>query len=282
MEYPLISCLCVTRNKTEKLRLVINCFLAQRYPNKELLITYESDDKQTAEFISDFKGSYDNDNIYYLEIEVTPKRSLGELRNISIEYCKGEYFCQWDDDDWYHADRLKIQMEAIINNFQDASILTNWILFDETEQQAYFSLFRLWEGSILCSKSVITNELRYPALPKMEDAIFINLLVDKRRVYPVVASNLYIYVYHGLNTWSKEHFQRNFSYAQKLPSSISSLIGDILMEKYPIAEASDILNSEAFQKEIKYFFRNNINMPNKLLFESMRREEVKKCTTLQP
>ena len=48
---PLISCLCVTRARVPLLKRAVACFHAQTYPQKELVLLYEHDDRETAAFI---------------------------------------------------------------------------------------------------------------------------------------------------------------------------------------------------------------------------------------
>src|SRR6187399_197150 len=108
---PLISCLCITRNKIPLLKRAIHCFRNQTYPNKELILVFEDNDNDTKSFVKRLKDK----NISIYEIPSTPKLSLGELRNISIHKCKGEYFCQWDADDWYHNRRLETQIDYILS-----------------------------------------------------------------------------------------------------------------------------------------------------------------------
>jgi len=40
--------------------------------------------------------------------------SLGKLRNLAVEECRGDYVCQWYNVDWYHRKRLEEQMRVII------------------------------------------------------------------------------------------------------------------------------------------------------------------------
>jgi glycosyltransferase involved in cell wall biosynthesis len=246
---PLVSCLCVTRNKVEKLKRVIRCFLAQSYPNKELLILYEDNDPATQQFAETFT----NDLVRFVKVSATPKLSLGELRNISVEECRGEYFCQWDDDDWYHIDRLSSQMSALVSNLQPVSFLMNWLIYDEVNHQAYFSFLRMWEGSIICKKSVIGGDLKYPSMTKAEDSVFVEQLQQTTRIYPLVNPTLYIYVFHGNNTWDVGHFQDLVQSCQLLPPSVADLIKDILNERYDVAEASSRLDSANVIGQLDYF-----------------------------
>jgi len=106
---PLISCLCITKYRTRFLKRAIDCFLHQSYLNKELIIVYPEEDKETEFFIM----ANQHPLIRSVKVKDTSKKSLGRLRNMSIDTADGEFFCVWDDDDWYHKDRLQFQMNAI-------------------------------------------------------------------------------------------------------------------------------------------------------------------------
>src|SRR5688572_1956099 len=93
---PVISCLCVTENRTGFLKKTISCFKAQTYPSKELLIVYTGNEN-LGHLLSETDTS-----VRIIRLPYPSSLSLGERRNISIENCRGEYFCQWDDDDWHH------------------------------------------------------------------------------------------------------------------------------------------------------------------------------------
>src|SRR5258705_7030930 len=98
MRGPLVSCLCITKNDLGQLRRSVRCFSAQSYANKELVIVHEG----LRPEVTDWLGRLKNANFRIVPVSTRPKKSLGELRNISIAHATGEYFCQWDDDDWYH------------------------------------------------------------------------------------------------------------------------------------------------------------------------------------
>lgn len=85
---PLISCLCVIHNSIKQLQRAINCFEAQSYNNKELIIIYEGDDVE----IKNYLKSINMENIFPHEIPSNPKRSLRALRNISIEKSNSDFF----------------------------------------------------------------------------------------------------------------------------------------------------------------------------------------------
>ena len=235
---PLISCLCVTRHKVPLLRRAIRCFQDQTYPNKELVIVYEDDDLPTAEFL----GHIDDSKIVQIEVPGSPKRPLGELRNLSVEKCNGEYFCQWDDDDWSHNSRLEFQMSVIGKSRMPACALIHWLVFDATENQAYLSHRRPWEGSLLCKKSLLGKDIQYKVCAKGEDTSVIQELFSMHLIFPVIMPKLYIYVYHGQNTWGYEHWRPILEAGRRLSAASSRLIGEILSGRYSGKKASELLD----------------------------------------
>lgn len=221
------------------LKRAIRSFKDQTYPNRELVIVYESDDGETGEFL---EGVTDH-NIVVVEAPSSPALSLGELRNLSVSECGGEYFCQWDDDDFYHNDRLSFQMDVICQSKMPACVMMHWLMFDAGSRQAYVSVMRPWEGSLLSKKSLIGDELRYEEKSRGEDTPFVNGLFSRSLVFPVIMPKLYIYVYHGSNVWEKEHWERIFAASRKLSGDSSIIIGDILDGRYTGEEASRLLDS---------------------------------------
>ena len=255
MPGPLVSCLCVTKNELYQVQRAVNCFYGQSYVHKELIIVYEGNKTKASDWFTQLKDP----KIRVVQVTTTPKLSLGELRNISLTHAKGEYFCQWDDDDWHHRDRLKIQLAQALKHRHPATFLMNWLIYDELRRKAYFSQFGLWEGSILCKRDVFPR-IKYPAQSTSEDSQFLAQLFARSRVFPVVYPNLYIYVFHGKNTYGKKHFNAIFNKSQKLSRASSILIRDILDSKYSVKTASGLLQSNKLLDEINYFFGKKQNL----------------------
>jgi glycosyltransferase involved in cell wall biosynthesis len=267
---PLVSCLCVTRNRGRELERAVLSFSRQTYRNKELVIVYEQDDPATATVVEGLRHRLD---IRAIEVPIRPKLKLGELRNLAIHACQGEYFCQWDDDDWFHVERIETQMRQLLSTRQDACMLTNWLVFDAIQQQAYFSHFRLWEGSLLCRKAALQGSVRYPALPKMEDSFFVNELIRRGRVVPLVAPQLYVYVLHGNNTWDKYHGRVLLSSSQPLSQATSQLISAVLSGSYSPEEASLRLGAAELLAELNYFHVNTLTPTDEQLHRYLQTME---------
>jgi hypothetical protein len=237
---PLISCLCVSHKKPALLKRAIACFQAQSYPAKELVIVYEDDDLETGLFIEQEQLAASG-NIQLKKIPAVPKISLGELRNIGIQTARGEFICQWDDDDWYHIDRLYSQYR-LAKETHAGSILTRWIVYNSLEKKAYVSKRRLWEGSIFCSKNILQLK-PYEAKHLGEDTLTIDYLDSQKHLHLIEdRPELYIYVYHGSNTWNADHWHRIFASSTPLAESDSQEIAAILNGDYPNYESSGMLS----------------------------------------
>lgn len=204
--YPLISCICITNNRPLLLQRAIACFTNQNYPNKELIISYPKKDYASLEIVNE---SLKDEEIRILKIERPNDESLGNARNSAIIKCNGNYVCSWDDDDWYHPSRISFQFNSmqIVGQGYQASILSRILLYDSTTKKAYHSFPYTWDGTILCRKEILLQN-QYANADRGEDTHVIPFLSNKKMLFKIEDSPfLYIYVYHGQNTWDYKHFE---------------------------------------------------------------------------
>lgn len=206
----LVSCLCVTRDRVPMLRRAIACFLSQTYVPRELVIVYESDDSATRDFLA----ALHEPTIRAVEVPAHPKLPLGRLRNLSLEAARGRYVAQWDDDDWYGPQRLAAQIAAVRDSGKDGCVLIRWLMYDEATGTAYLSHLRAWEGSLVAVRNAIPP---YPEQAKGEDTPVVTAMLNEGRLTGLDRPRLYVYVYHGTNTWEREHWEtRLASFSQPL------------------------------------------------------------------
>ncbi len=217
---PTISCLCVTRCRVTELKRAVACFHAQDYPNKELCLVIEDDDQDTVAYVKELN----HPSISVKILSTNPKLTLGELRNVSLAMASGDYFCQWDDDDWYHPSRLSYQLACAMKNRKAASVLPRWLIFDQVEDQAYCSNVRLWEGSLLCKKDILPNANVYKSEQKGEDSALIAWLYGQDQIAIEDRPELYVYHVSGANTWEQNHFQKILNASQKLTAKESEML----------------------------------------------------------
>ncbi len=245
MTSPLISCLCLSYKRPQQLARAIECFRGQTYENKELIIVGHSDDAESLHVAREAGPD--------VKFHAVPKAILGELRNTSVALSGGEYFCQWDDDDWYHKNRLSEQLKAIRKSKKQACVMAYWLMYDQLTGAGYLSLPSMWAGTLMCSRSVYAEGVLYQNLGKNEDSEYLMELYAKNCLVPLIMPSLYIYVYHGSNTWEQDHFRTIFSHSQRLPASISKLIGKIVSQEYSHAYASKAIMHQEVVREFNYF-----------------------------
>ncbi len=206
MTHPLISCICITNNRPILLTQAISCFSSQNYPNKELVISYPKDDLATKELVH---KRIKEEGLDILLIERDSEESLGNARNNAVYKSHGDYVCMWDDDYWHHSSRLSFQfnsMHTLGHGFQ-ASVLMRIFLYDYTTHLAYLSFSYHWDGTLLCRKEILFQN-QYANKDKAEDTHVIPFLEGRRMLAHIDESPfLYIYTYHGGNTWPYSHFQ---------------------------------------------------------------------------
>lgn len=202
----LVSCLMVTRGDPHRVRHSINGFLNQTVQSKELIIVTDIDPKRLILL----RSEYELDNIKWIFSDSIDKRSLGELRNLSIDAATGEYIAQWDDDDLFDPSRLEHQLNLIKRSDSTACMLTRWTVWWPRKQRLFISEKRAWEGSLVCKRDFMP---RYPALSKGEDTQLIKKVMENQKVVFLNAPRLYIYVIHGENTWHEAHFEVIYSKA---------------------------------------------------------------------
>ena len=256
MKLPLVTCVCNTRNRPRLLKRSIECFKAQTYPNKELLIAYEDDDFTTHALLEKMGGV----GIRVLRVPSKPKLTLGGLRNLAIGNTNGRLLCIWDDDDWFHTDRLTIQVNSILSSHKPACLMAYILIFNSLEKQAYMGQMRMWEGSMMCTKATISKGRAYGNVDKGEDTILVDQILKNNLIYPLIRPQLYIYEFHGSNTWGIHHFDHIYRQSQRLSVETSQMIGSILDGKYSPQEGSKLLDSREVLSELRYVKVGLVNL----------------------
>ncbi len=201
---PLISCLMVTANRPHLARRAVHCLAEQTWPNIELVIV-DDGDMSYEPILEPYRDRF---QITYKRVEKQPETYLGALRNLTLEAASGDYCAQWDDDEWYHPERLEQQLTYLRENDLSAVTLREVLVhLDDGEFSAHPFRFDSVDGTcgtILHER----NSFRYPNLPRSEDLAFLELFQAAGRagVLPSPTGHLFIRCYHGANTWDKQHF----------------------------------------------------------------------------
>jgi len=201
-QLPLISCIMPTKNRSKFIPQSIKYFQEQDYPNLELIIVYDADSDLPEGLTHDdnihlHKASYDN--------------SIGSKRNLACQKANGEIIVHWDDDDWYSADRVSLQVKPIIANECDITGLNNslfyllanrefWECSSELTQKMLMK--NVYGGTLAYSKMFWDNSDGYPNTSLREDADFmLKMIQNGASLKKIDGKELFIYLRHDNNTW---------------------------------------------------------------------------------
>lgn len=200
---PLVSCLMVTRDRYELARLSMISFRRQTYSNRELVVLDDGDDPRLAEEIA----ALGDPKIRYIS-PVDKDQSLGSLRNQAVAEARGLYVCQWDDDDLYDPKRIEIEMSALMRHEARAVMLSRVTIWMPARKRLKISHRRTWEGSMICEKAIMPE---YPDQRAGEDTEVVQKIHERYKIAFVDMPRLYLYSFHGHNTWTSDHFEMFWS-----------------------------------------------------------------------
>jgi glycosyltransferase involved in cell wall biosynthesis len=211
---PMISCLMVTLDRLSLAKRAIQSYADQTYPNRELVIVTDG----TPRYRQALERYVASAGIEGVRI-IVPSQSglpLGLLRNRSLAEARGEIACQWDDDDCSHPNRLQVQAGDMLRRNARASFMTDHLQL-LTDQRVLCWIdwtlggvegpSQLAPGTLMMYRD---PRFQYPETGPMarqgEDSV---LLARIYETVPVAslggAGHLYLYQFHGRNTFSREH-----------------------------------------------------------------------------
>jgi len=217
MNGPTASCLMVTRpGRLEAVRAAVADFSGQSYAPKELVIVV--DDADYASQVD--RAVRDHQESIYL-VRVSPKLSLGELRNVALNSCHGEYACQWDDDDRYSPDRLALQMEPLRAGKINACFLFQQLYFFENQRELFWTDWRYRDGrgvrsglnvipgTVMCKRGIAFYPEQGERATRGEDTVFASKLFPAGAIGIETPPGTYFRTYHGANPWDWPHHREN-------------------------------------------------------------------------
>jgi glycosyltransferase involved in cell wall biosynthesis len=201
----------VTAGRRRLAERAVQCFCNQTWANKELVIVDDGGDDYSA-MLEPYRTRA---SIRYERIDSRTKLVLGELRNVSLDRAQGDYCAQWDDDEWYHPQRIEAQMSALAHG--GAAVLRYTLMHLDgpvfVDHPYRTGLHRGTPGTVVHRRSTA----RYPNQPRREDSAYLRTI---RREQPVAImgadwSHLFIRCYHGQNTWDHRHFIERLWYSPR-------------------------------------------------------------------
>ena len=194
-QWPLVSCCCVS-NSTRKhhLEKSIDHFLAQTYPNLELVVVSHD------EIFEEQQQKALPKNIRFFRC--SPKLTLGSKRQFALEQSRGTIYCHWDDDDYFHPLRLFYQIFHLFASGKQACVLGD--ICHLVKDALYLERWHRVgvPASILAYKRYCPS---YIDSDTSEDSYFMRML-DCGILYG--APWLFTYIFHGTNLCSLDHHNK--------------------------------------------------------------------------
>lgn len=197
---PIVSCIMPTHNRRLFVPQAIKYFLHQDYPNKELIIVDDGNDR-VIDLIPE------DDRIKYIHQD--KKSSIGNMRNLAVEKSKGEIIVHWDDDDWYSKNRISYQVQPLLEGRSDVCGIETGFIYDIPENSfwscdpslhAKMFYADIHGGSIVYFRHLWEKLAKYPDISLAEDAAFLGAL-NKARIVKLPNKNVFIYIRHDTNAW---------------------------------------------------------------------------------
>lgn len=203
---PLVTCIMITANRRHLAERAILCFKNQTYTNKTLLVIDDGSEDLTDLLEREIPHQFN-----YQRIEKKSGQNLGYLRNLGLSLASSELIAQWDDDDWYHPDRLNTQVNEIQKGYDACCLQATLMHLNSEKYLLHPYIGALPEGvpGTIMHKNDPTA--LYPLQAKGEDTTFLDHWKQKQyRILPRTYAYLFIRCFHGTNTWEQDHFTRRF------------------------------------------------------------------------
>lgn len=125
---PLVTAIMPTRGRTIWAHQALQMFLDQSYPNKEIVVVDDLDERSFS-VTPDFPG------VRYQLLET--RKTIGEKRNIANGRATGQIIMHWDSDDLYTPDRMEHQVEMLLSSGADMVGYNRMTFVDQERDKRY-------------------------------------------------------------------------------------------------------------------------------------------------
>jgi glycosyltransferase involved in cell wall biosynthesis len=199
---PLVSCIMPTYNRRRFVPQAIRYFLDQDYPNRELIILDDGEDPVRDLVPEDGRIRY---------VQLSHKQTVGVKRNLASALAGGEIILFWDDDDWYRRDRIRYQVEPILNGEADLTAFGLSPMYSVGERRFWSCSESLYNrmfvdgvhaGTLAYRKQIWSSGTRFPDDWLAEDANFMMNAVQKgHKLRKLPNPGVFVYLRHRTNSW---------------------------------------------------------------------------------
>jgi glycosyltransferase involved in cell wall biosynthesis len=124
---PWVTCIMPTRGRREMAQISLDCFMAQTYEKKELLVLDDFEDRSFADKPGD-------ESVLYMTN--SGSASVGSKRNRCCDVAAGLIILHWDSDDWNAPNRIEDQVERLLASGKSVTGY-NTLLFHEEQLKTW-------------------------------------------------------------------------------------------------------------------------------------------------
>ncbi len=168
-DQPLVSCIMPTADRRHWVPCAIEYFRRQDYPNRELVVLDDGDDRVADLACGDPRIRY---------VALDERLVLGDKRNRACELARGELIVHWDDDDWQASSRLGYQVRSMEASGAGLCGTRRTLYFDPTAMRAWLHCYpeglRDWvAGNSLCYRRSLWERNPFPSVAVGEDTRFV-------------------------------------------------------------------------------------------------------------
>jgi glycosyltransferase involved in cell wall biosynthesis len=207
----MISCFTVTQEgRLASLERAVADFERQTERDRELVILHDAGAK-FHDAVRRLTRERDGASIRIVQLASQSKQTLGALRNAAVEAARGEYVCQWDDDDRYHPRRLEVQLATLRAAGSDACFFADQLHLFADAQEMYWDDWAdepypldFVHGTLFGRRDALP---RYADESRGEDTDLVVAMLRQGRRFARVREQgyLYVYVFDGRNSFDLAH-----------------------------------------------------------------------------
>ena len=186
---PKISVIIPYYKKRNYIKKTLTSVLNQSFKNFEILLIYDDQDLSDLYFIKK--------NFKSVKLRIIINRSnigAGYSRNVAIKHSLGKYIAFLDADDYWHKDKLFLQLNFMEKNFCEISHTDYTIVANSKRQKRVAKKLSFNEiikscdiglSTVMLKKNILKKKL-FPNLRTKEDyVLWLKILKSGIKIYPI-------------------------------------------------------------------------------------------------